>query len=89
MADCAWGRAERRTFLIEASPETDILLRVLGLFAVRDARVLTLEAAESAEQTSIRIEVGAIDADAAGRLVARLREMPAVRTVGAGWRACA
>ncbi|WP_312166942.1 hypothetical protein [Phenylobacterium sp.] len=80
---------ERRTFLIEARPETDILLRVLGPFAVQGAQILVLEAVQGTARTSIRIETAGLGADGAGHLVERLRAMPAVSAVGLGWRAAA
>ncbi len=89
MADGSRVQAERRTFLIEALPQGDILLRVLGPFAVQGARVLVMEAAQGADRTSIRIEVGDMDADTAAQLADRLQGMPAVRAVGVGWRASA
>ncbi|MCX7585939.1 hypothetical protein [Phenylobacterium sp. 58.2.17] len=79
--------AERRTFLIEARPEADIVLRVLAPFAVQGAQILSLAAEQGAGATSIRLEAGGIGAEAAGLLVERLRAMPAVTTVGLGWRA--
>lgn len=87
MADGSLVPAERRTFLIEALPQADILLRVLGPFAVQGARVLVMESEQRAERTSIRIEVGGMDAGTAAHLVDRLRGIPAVRAVGVGWRA--
>lgn len=80
---------ERRTFLIEARPEPDIVLRVLGPFAVQGAEILILEAEQGASRTSIRIEAAGLGADTAGLLVERLRAMPAVTAVGLGWRAAA
>lgn len=76
----------RRTFLIEAQRRGDVVLRVLGLFAVRDVEILMIEAAQGAELTSIRIETGGLAESAAQHLVERLRAMPAVTGVGLGWR---
>lgn len=76
----------RRTFLIEARGRGDVLLRVLGLFAVQGAGILTIEAAQGPEQISIRIETGGLGEGAAQHLAARLRAMPAVAGVGLGWR---
>lgn len=78
---------ELRTFLIQARPEADIVLRVLTPFAVQGAQILSLAAEQGPGATSIRLEAGGLDADVAGQLVARLRAMPAVTTVGLGWRA--
>jgi ribosomal protein L15E len=80
---------ERRTFLIEAWPEADIVLRLLGPFAVQGAEILTLEAEQGAACTRVRIEARGLPADTALHLVERLRAMPAVQAVGLGWRAAA
>jgi len=79
----------RRTFLIEARPQADILLRVLGPFAVQGAQIVLMEAAQDAGRTSIRIEAAGIGTELAEHLVERLRAMPAVLGVGLGWRAMA
>ena len=55
--------AERRTFLIEARPEADIVLRVLAPFAVQGAQILSLAAEQGAGATSIRLEAGGLGAD--------------------------
>lgn len=80
---------DRRTFLIEARPQADILLRVLSPFAVQGAQILLMEAAQDRGGTSIRIEASGIDAELAEHLVERLKAMPAVVGVGLGWRAAA
>jgi len=80
---------ERHTFLIEAQPLADVVLRVLAPFAVQGAQILAMEAAESGSRTSIRIDAARIDAETAGHLVERLRAMPAVVIVGLVWRAAA
>lgn len=80
---------ELRTFLIEARPEADIVLRVLAPFAVQGAQILSLAAEQRPSATSIRLEAGGVGADVAGLLAERLRAMPAVTAVGLGWRATA
>lgn len=89
MADGASPPPGRRTFLIEARAGRDILLRVLGPFAVQGAEILMMEAAQGAERTSIRIEAAGLGEGAAQHLVERLRAMPAVTGVGLGWRVTA
>lgn len=90
MADGSrFAAPHRRTFLIEARPQADILLRVLGPFAVQGAQIVQLEAAQDAGRTTIRIEAAGLGAELAGLLVERLRAMPAVIGVGLGWRAMA
>lgn len=80
---------QRRTFLIEARPQADVLLRVLGPFAVQGAQIVLMEAAQDAGRTSIRIEAAGVGIELAEHLVERLRAMPAVLGVGLGWRAAA
>ncbi len=79
--------APLRTFLIEARSEGDVLLRVLGPFAVQGAQIRAMEAAHGAAGLSIRIEAAGIGADLAEHVVGRLRAMPAVTAVGLGRRA--
>lgn len=89
MADGPPPALVRRTFLIEAQQRGDVVLRVLGLFAVQGAEILTIAAAQEPDRTSIRIETGDLAEDAAQHLVERLRVLPAVTGVGLGWRAMA
>lgn len=76
----------RRTFLIEAHRRPDVVLRVLGPFAVQGAELLAVEAVQGADRTSIRIEASGVGEAVAQHLTERLRAMPAVIGVGLGWR---
>lgn len=89
MADPAPELETRRTFLVRAKPEIDVLLRVLGPFAVQGAEILSLEAVQGEGAVSIRIEAGGLSPDLAAYLVTRLRGMPVVTQVGVGWRVAA
>lgn len=84
MADAALS--PRRTFLVEAAPEHDVLLRILAPFAVQGAPILSLEAEQATALTLIRLEVGGLDHALAERLAEKLRALPIVRSVGLGWR---
>lgn len=86
MVEAALAPVGRRTFLVEAAPHHDVLLRVLGPFAVQGARIVSLEAAEGPATTSIRIEAQGIGGDLADHLVEQLRRMPSVASVGLVWR---
>ena len=86
MADGAFAPVVRRTFLIEAHPRSDIVLRVLGLFVVQGAELLAVEALQGAQRTSIRVEASGLAEGVAQHLVERLRATPAVIGVGLGWR---
>ena len=88
MADgvCSPPAPARRTFLIEAQAGADVVLRVLGPFAVQDVDILTMEASRDLGRISIRIEAGGLAEATAQGLADRLRAMPAVTGVGLGWR---
>ncbi len=77
----------RRTFLIEARSGADVVLRVLGPFAVQDVDILAMEAVQDLGRIAIRIEAAGLAETAAQCLADRLRAMPAVTGVGLGWRA--
>lgn len=77
----------RRTFLLVVEAGTDTLLRVLAPFAVQGARIVAAELLEQGARTTIRIEVAGLAMARAEHLAERLRAMPAVRSVGLGWRA--
>lgn len=88
MADGSLPPAEaRRTFLITAQAQTDILMRVLAPFAVQSARIVAAELAERGERVTLRIEVAGLCPTRADTLCERLRGMPAVIEVGQLWRA--
>lgn len=90
MADGFGPAAEaRHTFLVEAHAEIDILVRVLGPFAVQGARIVGAELTEREGQVAIRIEVMDLAVGRAELLMTRLRALPAVIGVGLGWRAAA
>lgn len=86
MDDAAPCPSPRRTFLIEAHPYHDLLLRVLGPFAVQGVEILKVDAAQDPARVTIRIEAGGLASDAAHHLAERLRALPAVTGVGLGWR---
>ena len=77
----------RCTFLIEAAPQADILLRLLAPFAVHSAPVLFLRAEQAPDRVAVRLEIGGGDLALAERLAAKLRAVPHVRSIGLGWRA--
>jgi hypothetical protein len=86
MAEPAPTFETRRTFLVRTRPTEDALLRVLGPFAAQGAQILNLQAEQTGEAMSIRIEAGGVSLDLAALLVERLRGMPIVSQVGVGWR---
>jgi hypothetical protein len=82
LPDC---RNARRLFLVEAADETDTLLRLLGVFALRQARLTKLEVVQAPSGLSIRLETVAMTEAGAGQLASTLAALPAVHRVGQGW----
>jgi hypothetical protein len=80
--DC---RPARRLFLVEAADETDALLRLLSVFAIRQVRVVKLEMAPIAAGVGIRLETHPMSEAGAGQLASKLSTLPGVRGVGLGW----
>jgi hypothetical protein len=76
----------RHLFLIECPDDPDALVRLLGLFAVQQARLLTVAANAAAGRLAARIEVEGLSQDRAHHLCLRLRALPLATTVSLGWR---
>lgn len=78
--------SRRHVFLIDADQGSDVLLRVLGPFALMGARItgLGLTAGETRQALRIEVELGQDEAGLIGR---RLDALPVVRGVGIGWTA--
>ena len=83
------AEAGRRTFFIEAARGLDMLLRVLGPFAVQGAEICEMTAAQGAAGLSVRLEVSGLTQARAEHLAARLRGLASVTGVALGWRAMA
>lgn len=81
--------AGRRTFFIEAGRDGDLLLRVLGPFAVQGAEIAEMTATQGGGGVSIRLEVSGLSQARAEHLAERLRALAAVTGVALGWRAAA
>jgi len=79
----------RHVFLISAGAEVDVLMRVLGAFAVQQAQLADVSLTQQDGQTLIRIEAASLDAERADLLTHKLRALPCVRSVGLGWRQAA
>ena len=76
--------SRRHVFLVETDQGPDVLLRVLGPFALMGARIVRLGLTPGEGRQDLRIEVE-LEPDAAGQIGRRLDAMPAVRGVGLGW----
>jgi acetolactate synthase regulatory subunit len=73
--------ALRHAFRIEADPIPDVLLRVLGPFAVRQALIAATRHEQTAALASTVIEVTGLAPAQAEHLGRRLREIACVRSV--------
>lgn len=76
----------RHLYLIECPDAADALVRVLGLFAVQQARLTTLAAHAADGRLAARIEVEGLTPDRAQHLCLRLKQLPLVTSVSLGWR---
>lgn len=87
MADGSFRPADqvRHTFHVQARAEVDILMRVLGPFAVQGAHIVGAELTERAGEVAIRVETIGLRMPRAELLMTRLRGTPAVLAVGLGW----
>ncbi|HEY3887203.1 MAG TPA: hypothetical protein VGL73_01430 [Caulobacteraceae bacterium] len=81
--DCTSRR--RRLFLVEAADEIDVLLRLLGPFAVQHIRVLGVALSSSPDGLTVRLETGPMPDGQARGLAEKLATLPVVRRVGSGW----
>ncbi|THD81696.1 MAG: hypothetical protein E7812_02430 [Phenylobacterium sp.] len=81
--------AARRCFLIDASTESDALLRVLTPFAVQGVDLLEVTLVRTEGGICVRVETEGLDARRAETLTRRLEGLPVVIRVGLGWRAAA
>ncbi|MGH6967258.1 MAG: hypothetical protein ACREE0_22460 [Phenylobacterium sp.] len=71
----------RHEFHVEADPCFDILLRVIGPFAVQGAVLADVRHLQTAEAAWSVLEVGGLDPDRAELLRLRLSQVPSVRAV--------
>ncbi|MBI1405354.1 MAG: hypothetical protein GC145_04425 [Caulobacter sp.] len=77
------------TFVVAAAAESDILIRVLGPFAVQEATIADIRLDRRAGGLVIAIEASGVS-DARAELIGRrLEALAAVRSVGRGWRVAA
>jgi hypothetical protein len=74
------------TFVIEAAEEHDLLMRVLGPFAVQEARIDAIRLDRDDRGVSIAIEASGVSDQRAALIARRLDGLAAVRSVGLGWR---
>lgn len=77
---------KRHTFVVEAAGEPDVLMRVLGPFAVQEATITDLRLDRRDDTLRLFIEAGGVGDDRAALIARRLEGLAAVRGVAFGWR---
>ncbi len=82
--DCAAQRLH--TFVLDVHEEPDTLMRVLGPFAVQEARITGIRLDPGPAGLSIAIEASGMSPERAELIARRLDGLAAVRRVGHGWR---
>lgn len=73
-------------FHVEADPDSDVLLRILGLFAVQGAVLADVRHTQTEAAAWSVLEVTGLAHDRAELLRLRLAQVPAIRTVRLGAR---
>jgi len=81
----ALAEAGQHLFILEARNDDDALLRVLGCFAVQQARLVETRAVAEGPMLSMRIIAQGLSAGRAERLRQRLCELPLAAQVSVGW----
>ncbi len=82
----ACGSGRLHTFVVEVDEAADTLIRVLGPFAVQEARITGLRLDPGPAGLSIAIEASGVTPERAELIARRLDALAAVRRVGLGWR---
>lgn len=78
--------ARLHTFVVDVHEQPDTLIRVLGPFAVQEARITSIRLDPGPAGLSIAIEASGVSDDRAQLIARRLDGLAAVRRVGLGWR---
>jgi hypothetical protein len=73
-------------FILESRNDDDALLRVLGCFAVQQARLVETRAVADGPMLSMRIVARGLSPSRAELLRRRLCELPLAAQVSVGWR---
>ena len=74
-------------FLIECPEAADALIRLLGPFAVQQARLTAVVVSVAGGRLVARLEVEGLSQDRAQYLCLRLKQLPLTASVSLGWRA--
>jgi hypothetical protein len=76
----------RWSFLIDAHPESDALIRILTPFAVQAADLTDVALSRANGGLRIRVDAEGLSRERAETLLHRLEGLAVVRRVGLGWQ---
>ena len=82
----AEARLDEQLFIVDAPDSDDALMRVLGCFAVQQARLVETRAVVDGARLSMRIVAQGLSASRVDQLRRRISELPLAPTVSVGWR---
>ncbi len=82
----AEAKLDEQLFIVDAPNSDDALMRVLGCFAVQQARLVDTRAIVDGARLSMRIVAQGLSANRVELLRRRISELPLAATVSVGWR---
>ena len=82
----AEAKLDEQLFIVDAPNSDDALMRVLGCFAVQQARLVDTRAIVDGTRLSMRIVAQGLSANRVELLRRRISELPLAATVSVGWR---
>lgn len=82
----AEAKLDEQLFIVDAPDSDDALMRVLGCFAVQQARLVDTRAIVDGARLSMRIVAQGLSANRVELLRRRISELPLAATVSVGWR---
>lgn len=82
----AEAKLDEQLFIVDAPDSDDALMRVLGCFAVQQARLVDTRAVVDGARLSMRIVAQGLSAARVDQLRRRISELPLAATVSVGWR---
>ena len=77
---------DEQLFIVDAPDSDDALMRVLGCFAVQQARLVDTRAVVDGARLSMRIVAQGLSPGRVELLRRRISELPLSATVSVGWR---
>ena len=82
----AEAKLDEQLFIVEAPNSDDALMRVLGCFAVQQARLVDTRAVVDGARLSMHIVAQGLSPRRVELLRRRISELPLAATVSVGWR---